>query len=90
MRGLNRKYGRWDEILRDILNGKWKIVQNRKQTESDSEDDGDGDEEMSEETGTPAKVYDTSERDRSYVPIWTSPEDDALQIYTDGEMTGEN
>ena len=29
LRGLDGKYGRWDEILRDILNGKLKIVQNR-------------------------------------------------------------
>ena len=30
LRGLDGKYGRWDEILRDILNGKLKIVQNKK------------------------------------------------------------
>ena len=30
LRGLDGKYGRWDEILRDILNGKLKIVRNRK------------------------------------------------------------
>ena len=30
LRGLDGKYGRWGEILRDILNGKLKIVQNRK------------------------------------------------------------
>ena len=29
LRGLDGKYGRWDEILRDILNGKLKIVQNK-------------------------------------------------------------
>ena len=45
---------------------------------------------MPEETGTPTKVYDTSERKGNYVPIRTSPEEDALQIYTDGETTGEN
>ena len=90
MRGLNGKYGRWDEILRDILNGKLKIVQNPKQPESETEDEDDVDEEMPEETGTPTKAYDTSERNGSYVPIRTSPEEDALQIYTDGETTGEN
>ena len=31
LRGLDGKYGRWDEILREILNGKLKIVENRKQ-----------------------------------------------------------
>ena len=45
---------------------------------------------MPEETGTPIKVYDTSESNGSYVPIRTSPEEDALQIYTDGGTTGEN
>ena len=91
LRGLNGKYGRWDEILRDILNGKLKIVQNPEQPESETEDeDDDDDEEMPEESGTPTKVYNTSERNGSYVPIRTSPEEDALQIYTDGEMTGEN
>ena len=79
MRGLNGKYGRWDEILRDILNGKLKIVQNPKQPESDTEDDDDDDEEMPEETGTPTKVYDTSERDRNYVPIRTTSEEDAYK-----------
>ena len=78
LRGLDGKYGRWDEILRDILNGKLKIVQNRKQTGSDTEeeDDDDDDEEMPEETGT--KVYDTSEREGRYAPIRTNPEDDAF------------
>ena len=90
LRGLNGKYGRWDEILRDILNGKIKIVQNPKQPDGETEDEDDDDEEMPEETGTPIKVYDTSERNGSYVLIRTSPEEDALQIYTDGELTGEN
>ena len=46
---------------------------------------------MPEETGTPTKVYAISERNGSYVPIRTSPVyEDALRIYTDGEMTGEN
>ena len=44
LRGLNGKYGRWDEILRDILNGKLKIVQNPKQPESETEDEDDDDE----------------------------------------------
>ena len=41
--GLDGKYGRWDEILRDILNGKLKIVQNRKKTEADTEEEDDED-----------------------------------------------
>ena len=36
LRGLDGKYGRWDEILRDILNGKLKIVQNRRKTDTDT------------------------------------------------------
>ena len=65
LRGLDGKYGKWDEILRDIINAKLKIVQNRESTGSDTEeeDENDDDEEMPEETGTPTpKVYDTSER----------------------------
>ena len=91
MKGLNGKYGRWDEVLLDILNGKLKIVQNPKQPEYETEDeDDDDDEEMPEETGTPTKVYDTSERNGSYVAIRNMPEENALQIYTDGEKTGGN
>ena len=82
-----------DEILRDILNGKLKIVQNQKQTASDTEeeDDYDDDEEMSEENGTPTpKIYDTSERDGRFTPIRTNPEEeDALQLHTDVEISGE-
>ena len=52
LRGLDGKYGRWDEILRDILNGKLKIVQIQKTSMSETEDeDDDDDEEMPEETG---------------------------------------
>ena len=73
------------------MNGKLKIAQNPKQPESETEgENDDDDEEMPEEAGTLTKVYDTFERNGSFVPIRTSPEEDALQIYTDGEMTGEN
>ena len=90
LRGLNGINGRFDEILRDISNRKLMIVQNQKQPENDTEGNSDDDEEMPKETGTPTKVYHTSERDRNYIPIRTSPEEDAIQIYTDGAMTGEN
>ena len=46
LRGLDGKYGRWDEILRDIQNGKLKIVQNRKTDSETEDDDDDEDEEM--------------------------------------------
>ena len=44
---------------------------------------------MPEETGTP-KVYDPSERYGRYAPIRINPEEDALQLHTDGEISGEN
>ena len=87
LRGLDGKYGRWDEILRDILNGKLKIVQNRKKTETDKEEEDDEDDEEMPET-TERETYDTSERNGSYVPIRTNPEDNALQLHTDGEIPG--
>ena len=93
LRGLDGKCGCWDEILRDILIGKLKIVQNRKKSDSemedeDDDDDDDEDEEMPEVTGD--ITYDTSERNGSYAPIQTNPEEDAIQIHTDGEISGEN
>ena len=36
------------------------------------------------------KTYDTYERDGRYTPIRKNPEEDALQIHTDGEIPGEN
>ena len=78
-------------MLRDILNGKLKIVRNRKTsvTETEVEDDDD-DEEMPEETGN--RSYDTSERDGRYEAIRTNPEEDVIQIHTDGDEIpqGEN
>ena len=54
LRGLDGNYGRWDEILRDILNGKLTIVQNRKATDTETEDDDDeDDEDAPEEIGAP-------------------------------------
>ena len=89
LQGLDGKYARWDGILRDILNRKFKIVQNGKETDTETEDDDDeDDEDVPEEIGTP-KTYDTSERSGKYLPIRTNPEEDALQIHTDGEIPGE-
>ena len=91
LRGLDGKYGNWDEILRDILKEKLRIVQNKKQTETETEDEDDDDddeEEMPEEAG---KTYDTSEKEGRYSPIRTDPENEAIQIHTDGEVPhGEN
>ena len=86
LRGVDGKYIHWNEILRDILNGKLKIIQNRKhKSESESEsEEGEIDEESDFEMENP----DTSERN-GYKPICTNP-DDELKLHTDGEMpTGE-
>ena len=85
--GVDGKYIQWNEILRDILNGKLKIIQNRtRKSESESEsEEGEIDEESDFEMENP----DTSERN-GYKPICTNP-DDELKLHTDGEMpTGEN
>ena len=53
LRGLDGKYGKWDDILRDMFNRKLRIVQNKKRTEAVSEgdeDDNDEKEEILEET----------------------------------------
>ena len=87
LRGVDGKYIQWNEILRDILIGKLKIIQNRtRKSESESESEkGEIDEESDFEMENP----DTSERN-GYKPINTNPEDE-LKLHTDGEMpTGEN
>ena len=86
LRSVDGKYIQWNEILRDILNGKLKIIQNRKdKSESESEsEEGEIDEESDFEMENP----DTSKRN-GYKPICTNP-DDELKLHTDSEMpTGE-
>ena len=79
------KYDRRDEILRDVLNGKPTIVQNQKKSEQHTDDDDDDDEEkMPEETGD--RLSHTSERDSRYKLIQTSPEEEVLQIHTNGKV----
>ena len=58
-------------------------------SETEDEDD-DYEEEMPEEAGD--RSYDTSERDGRYQPIRTNPEEDVIQIHTDGDEIpqGEN
>ena len=82
LRGVDGKYIQWNEILRDILNGKLKIIQNRKhKSESESaSEEGEIDAESDFEMENP----DTSERN-GYKPICTNP-DDELKLHTDGEM----
>ena len=84
LRGVDRKHLQWNEILRDILNGKLKIIQNRtRKLESESEsEEGEIDEDSDFEMENP----DISERNG----INTNPEDE-LKLHTDREMpTGEN
>ena len=93
LRGLHGKYGKWDEKLLDILEGKLRIVQRKTRTETDSgdDDDDDDDEEEEEISEEPRSVNDTSERDGRYEPIRTDPKKYSLQLHTDGEVPqGEN
>ena len=90
LRGLDGKCGRWDEIFRDILNGKLKIVQNWKRSDSEMEDEEDVDEEEEMPEMTRNATYDTSERNGKYVLIQTNPEEDVIQIHTDCGIPGEN
>ena len=85
LRGVDGKYIQWNEILRDVLNGKLKMVQNqRNESESESEEGEIEDEESDFEN------HDTSEKDGRYKPVTTSPEDE-LNLHTDGEIhLGEN
>ena len=84
LRGVDGKYIQWNEILRDVLNGKLKIIPNKK-LDSDSESkEGEIEDEDSD-----FENPDTSERNGRYQPITTSPEDE-LNLHTDGELnTGE-
>ena len=58
-------------------------MRNKKHTETETEDEDEDDEEIPEDAG---KTYDTSEKDGRYAPIQTDPENDVIQIHTDGEM----
>ena len=69
--------------MRDMLNDKLKIGQNRQRTESDTDNDDD-EKEIPEETS--GRSYDASERDGLYEPMRTNPEKDAIEIHTDGEI----
>ena len=83
--------GGWDDMLWEILNGRLNVFPNKKRTACDTEDnvDDEDDKEMPEETETP-KIYEASEQDGRYVPIRTNREEDALQIHTNGEISGEH
>ena len=80
------------KILRNILNGKLKLGQNLRKADTDTEeeddDEDDDEEEMPEATGR--QTYDNCERNGKYIPIQTNPEDDAIQIHINGEISVEN
>ena len=76
LRGVDSKYIQWNEILRDVLNGKLKIIPNPR-TGSDSEsEEGEIDDDESD-----FENHDTCEKDGCYRPITTSPEDE-LNLHT--------
>ena len=80
LRGVDGKYIQWNEILRDVLNGKLKIIPDKK-LDSDSESE----EGEIEDEDSDFENSDTSERNGRYQPITTSPEDE-LNLHTDGEL----
>ena len=80
LRGVDGKYIQWNEILRDVLNGKLKTVQNQR-TESDSESK----EVEIEDEESDFENDVTCEKDGCYKPITTFPEDE-LNLHTDGEI----
>ena len=80
LKRLDGKYDKWDEIPRYILNGKLRIVQNKKDTDTDLKDDDDDDDEKEEIPEEAEIVYDTSERDGRYENV-------TPQIHTDREIT---
>ena len=78
--GVDGKYIQWNEILRDVLNGKLQVVQNqRSQSDSESEE-GEIDDEKSD-----FENHNSSEKDGRYRPITKSPEDELI-LHTDGEI----
>ena len=92
LRGLDDKYGRWDGILCDILNGKLKIVHLENQREATPKRKmkmmmtkrcRKKPEHQHRKCMLPSNEADDE-------PIGTNPEDDALQLHTDGEISGEN
>ena len=67
-----------------MLNGKLKIIPNKKQDSDSESEEGEIEDEDSD-----FENPDTSERNGRYQPITTSPEDE-LNLHTDGELnTGE-
>ena len=88
LRGVDGKYIQWNEILRDILNGKLKILQKNRKRKSESESESE-ELEIDEESDFEMENPYTSERN-GYKPICTNP-DDELKLHADSEMpTGEN
>ena len=84
LRGVDGKYIQWNEVLRDVLNGKLKIVPSQRTGTDTESEEGEIDDDESD-----FENHDTSEKDGVYRPVTTSPEDE-LNLHTDGELnTGE-
>ena len=80
LRGVDGKYIQWNEIVRAVLNGKRKMVQNQRiQSDAESEEGQIDDEESDFEN------HDTSKKGGRFQPITTSLEDE-LNLHTDGEI----
>ena len=78
------KYIQWKEILRDALNGKWKIVQIKRTGFDPEREEGEIEDKESD-----FEHHDTSERDSCYSQITKFPED-KLNLHTEGALnTGE-
>ena len=89
LRGVNGKYIQWKENLRDILNGKLKIIQNRTGNSDNESESEEGEINDHDESDSEMENPDTSERN-GYKLITTNPEDE-LKLHTDSEVhTGEN
>ena len=84
LRGVDSKYIQWNEVLRDVLNGKLKIVPSQRTGTDTESEEGEIDDDESD-----FENHNTSEKDDVYRPVTTSPEDE-LNLHTDGELnTGE-
>ena len=92
LRVLDWKYGRWDEILREILNGTNGHIKMYK-TEKNRQWDGRWRWRWwwRRDAGSDRRHHIWHIRTkRKLCPIQTNPVDDAIQIHTDGEISGEN
>ena len=83
LRGVDGKYIQLNEFLKDVLNGKLKLVQNKNIETNTESEKGEIEDKKSD-----IENHDTSKRE-GYRPNTTWPEDE-FNLHTDGELlTGE-